>query len=90
MPLHGSVWLNDDQHFSPTAPEFRQHDPEEPISVTQLGPLDSVIENSQLLAEGKYLCREWHSGRNQTTEKQKEALKMTIEGATQEIRMRSR
>jgi hypothetical protein len=50
MPGDDGLGFDDDQDLTPPAPEFGQDYPEEAISPTQFGSMDSPVEYGELLA----------------------------------------
>jgi hypothetical protein len=48
LPAHDRIWLNENQGVSPTAPNLRQTDPEQPIPLRQHRPFAFLLESGQL------------------------------------------
>jgi len=53
VPANNSRGLDDNQRRFPVAPDPREPNPEDTISVLDLGPLYAALLNSQLLAESQ-------------------------------------
>ena len=49
MPPDHSVWLDDHQHRSPPAPHGGPQDPEDPVTVLEVGRPDGASQGVELL-----------------------------------------
>jgi len=68
VPLDNRFGLDDGQGRSPVRPEAGKHDPEDVVPWTQLGTLDGLLENGNLLSEGKVLERYGSTAKHESPE----------------------
>ena len=80
MPTDDRFGLDDDQRFAPASPDARQPDPEETISVLDRRTLPLLLENGQLLPQGKVLKRQIASFFEAGSEESRQEKQETLHG----------
>ena len=62
VPLDHRLGLDDGQHGSPVGPEPGEPDPEDPVTLPQLGTFDGVLVDGNLLPQCKDLSGQTEPG----------------------------
>jgi hypothetical protein len=52
MPPNDSFWFDDDESLSPARPDMAKQNPEQAVAVAEPRPWSSLLQDSELLAQG--------------------------------------